>query len=1014
MGDPEDELARTATAPGSRSGAAEPELGATLGRYRLECTLGEGGMGVVHAAFDPDLERRVALKVLRSVDQLGDARQRLLREARAMARLTHENVVVVHEVGTANDRDYVAMELIDGQTLAEWLAGKPREVGKIVDAFCAAGRGLAAAHAAGLVHRDFKPHNVLRRRDGRIVVTDFGLARGVEVAPMPPAAAAVAFDVTLRPGAVGSAAGSQPSGLSGLTQTGALMGTPAYMAPEQWTGGTVGPPADQFAFCVALWEALTGERPFKGDTVEELKTEVKRGPEMLDQSKLPRRLRRTLVRGLDPDPAKRWPSMDALLAKMVRVDRHVGLAFMLAGGALVAGAVAMILLHRTPACDPPALEPTDVWSKAFAVGVPPGRSELFNTQISHWAVSRATACTADSIVRPLQLHCLDQVLARMNVIRKAYTGLAKPTEEDLADSLVDPSVCLTPSPPRLTLSDTADTVGAFTLIARSDADPKHPPLAEAKTFAARPGLDACSRALALVAVENGEEEFPAKRTAISDALAASEQCEDERLQAELLIANVIYQFELPLVGPRGIHAIERASAAVEKVKEPQLTARIDMLRSLVASQQDRWKEAYALMDDAIQAHVAVNQPRGAVRAALEAIELRLERNTISDENDVRAIVAKWLPVARTLQGPDEDHLAIQLERDDALARYWLGDVAGGHAELVRLWTPVPDAKNDFKIEGDVVDREGKPVAGATVGAGAVIYIDSIGLLPMPSFHRPDGHLRIVTTDDQGHFSIPDGPERGSVVAQLGDRRSVAVAVGHQVKLVVQPTRRLAGKVTLGGFDYTQATILIEDPNDPTGIQIQRIAMVMPDGTFSADGVQQTKVSVGVGVTRDGRHGHVNFIPVPAGHEPVTGLKLEAAATTRMLDVIVRSKLTTPIETSQLLMFSGKQHFTTAGQLNAAASNGAALAQQWAEHVSGEHLPKTLVPKYRNGDLIGHFTDVPAGDVTVCAVPLPNDLMDNVAMKKIQAHINELGVDCESVDGQADMVVVASSPPKNFD
>ena len=96
------------------------------------------------------------------------------------------------------------------------------------------------------------------------------------------------------------------------------------------------------------------------------------------------------------------------------------------------------------------------------------------------------------------------------------------------------------------------------------------------------------------------------------------------------------------------------------------------------------------MDEAIQAHVAVNQPRGAVRAALEAIELRLERNTISDENDVRAIVAKWLPVARTLQGPDEDHLAIQLERDDALARYWLGDVAGGHAELMRLWTPVPD------------------------------------------------------------------------------------------------------------------------------------------------------------------------------------------------------------------------------------------------------------------------------------------------------------------------------------
>src|SRR5450755_1774629 len=132
-----DDLARTATAVANEQGPTAPTLGATLGRYRLERTLGEGGMGVVHAAFDPDLERRVALKVLRKTDVGGDARQRLLREARAMARLTHENVVVVHEVGTAGDRDYVAMELIDGETLADWLA-EPREVSEIVDAFCAA------------------------------------------------------------------------------------------------------------------------------------------------------------------------------------------------------------------------------------------------------------------------------------------------------------------------------------------------------------------------------------------------------------------------------------------------------------------------------------------------------------------------------------------------------------------------------------------------------------------------------------------------------------------------------------------------------------------------------------------------------------------------------------------------------------------------------------------------------------------------------------------------------------
>src|SRR4051812_26450600 len=191
-----DDLARTATAPVSSSVRPEPAeaVGASLGRYRLERELGTGGMGVVHAAFDPDLERRIALKVLRvsGIGSGGGAERRLLNEARAMARLVHPNVVTVHEVGSASGRDYIAMELVEGETLAEWL--RPRTAGPsgsslgpkrperrseraILDAFVGAGRGLAAAHAAGIVHRDFKPHNVLRSREGRIVVTDFGLAR---------------------------------------------------------------------------------------------------------------------------------------------------------------------------------------------------------------------------------------------------------------------------------------------------------------------------------------------------------------------------------------------------------------------------------------------------------------------------------------------------------------------------------------------------------------------------------------------------------------------------------------------------------------------------------------------------------------------------------------------------------------------------------------------------------------------------------------------------------------------
>jgi serine/threonine protein kinase len=218
-----DELGRTATDAASLSSPAPPAdpIGVSVGRYRLERELGAGAMGVVHAAFDPDLERRIALKVLRVATPGTQAKDRLLREARAMARLAHPNVVTVHEVGTTNGRDYIAMELIQGETLADWLRSEERRAVDIIAAFVAAGRGLAAAHAAGIVHRDFKPHNVLRSRDGRIVVTDFGLAREAQ-GEMP-----VHLEATLPLTTQLAASGSAPSVLAGITATGSSSGRAA-------------------------------------------------------------------------------------------------------------------------------------------------------------------------------------------------------------------------------------------------------------------------------------------------------------------------------------------------------------------------------------------------------------------------------------------------------------------------------------------------------------------------------------------------------------------------------------------------------------------------------------------------------------------------------------------------------------------------------------------------------------------------------------------------------------------
>src|SRR5690606_1441989 len=239
--------------------------GATIGRYVVLAPLGRGAMGTVLAALDPELDRKVALKVLHETARGGD-RARLQREAQALARLSHPNVMILHDVGTWVDpaggrHVFLAMELVVGHTLSDWLASAPRSVDAIVAVFAQAGRGLAAAHAAGLVHRDFKPHNVLVGSDGRVRVTDFGLARSFGEDTRPP----ITVDTHTGPISLPELALHET-----LTRTGEWVGTPAYMAPEQLQGGAADPRADQFAFCVALYEALHGQRPFAGRTPGEI------------------------------------------------------------------------------------------------------------------------------------------------------------------------------------------------------------------------------------------------------------------------------------------------------------------------------------------------------------------------------------------------------------------------------------------------------------------------------------------------------------------------------------------------------------------------------------------------------------------------------------------------------------------------------------------------------------------------------------------------------------------------
>ncbi|MBZ0235486.1 MAG: serine/threonine protein kinase, partial [Deltaproteobacteria bacterium] len=253
--------------------------GEEVGRYTVRRVIDAGGMGVVYEADDRSLGRRVALKVLRSGQTRDPAMAaRLVREARTAAGLSHPNVVAVYEVGVHATGPFIAMELVAGTTLRQWLAATPRRWREIVRVFREAGLGIAAAHAAGIVHRDIKPDNILVG-DDRVRVADFGLARFAQ-APAEPVPATPS----------GEAAGDR------ITQVGAVLGTPRYMAPEQREGRDADARADQFSFCTSLDEALTGARD------------------------VPVRIRRAIARGMDPDPEARHPSMDALLRELVDED----------------------------------------------------------------------------------------------------------------------------------------------------------------------------------------------------------------------------------------------------------------------------------------------------------------------------------------------------------------------------------------------------------------------------------------------------------------------------------------------------------------------------------------------------------------------------------------------------------------------------------------------------------------------------------------------------------------------
>ncbi len=664
-----------------------------VGRYIIHERLGAGGGGTVYRAHDPQLDRPIAVKLLVSEGRGGSARARLVREAQSLAKLRHPNIVEFLEVGTFDpsilDADvpmdrrqengvFLAMEFVEGFNLASWSEAQPRTWRQVLDTMLAAGRGLAYAHARGFVHRDFKPTNVLVGKDGRVRVADFGLARVTRelTAPMPGMNVRIPGETSVH-----------ALHLS-LTKPGTVIGTPAYMAPEQHLSSRADARSDQFSFCLTLFELLHGQSPFQGPTagkILEAKLRGVVGPPPRD-SKVPASIHRAMVKGLAPDPMDRHPSMDALLEVLTSPhdDRRM-LAIVVASVATLAaaGGVAALMAPRLfpDACaDMP--EQAAAWNDAAAdrmhaaaVALSLGFGETTFVHLrreldrwaSSWAAVRTDACAGPVEELATRRACLDLAERRVAALVEA---MARPSPAmleraiDAVTALPDPQRCLAAARTSDASALERPEVGALrTEVARAQTLALLGQRDEAETASiaavehARQVSDPWSElhASALVAELTATRDPVAGGPLLVDAILRAEAFGDDELARRLALAALTAAVD------RGDQdTIAGASARLED-GSPSAAVRVRVLGELAraAASRDRTDESTTLCKTALATAREIDPPPPPVLASLAwCAEQAIEGGLVEDA----LALGEWL-VSATDRVFGSDHPAAALARE---------------------------------------------------------------------------------------------------------------------------------------------------------------------------------------------------------------------------------------------------------------------------------------------------------------------------------------------------------------
>ena len=625
------------TAPGMGNPAQIPAGTILDEKLRIERVLGQGGMGVVYLADHIQLDRRVALKLTHTGGE--KATKSLLREARAMASITHENVVTVYDVGTIGEQVFIAMEYLDGGTARSWLRGRQRTWREIVALYLAAGRGLAAAHARGLVHRDFKPDNILIGKDGKVCVADFGLAlaaaRRIEVDrtdPDPEGPSTDAADDTR------------------LTAA----GTPAYMPPEQFReGAAANERSDQFAFCVSLYEALCGFRPFpSSDLAQMTNPDVNRlPPETPETTRLPKHIRRALWRGLSADPDDRFPSMDALLRELARdpaaAIRRFGLASIAIGST---AAITYVVADRgSDPCTGAEQRLEGVWDAATKSKVEQAftdtgisyadqawehASSLLAAYANAWAATHRETCEAtqkhgsqSAELMDLRMACLDD---RLDALSATVAILAEPDAEVVRNAFAAASRL-----PRIETCNDTEALREISAIPEHQADVaravRHGVNVALALLAAgkvQPGLEMARSALeeaeasglpvllasARLAVAQGaqrQREWDLATEMFRSAMDAAIVARDDVTVVKALI-SLLYVEGYQLALPNGELWAQQAHAWTERMGSPPVVqATLLNNEGLIAREKAQYEDAIGAFEQALE--LLVDSPILALR-----------------------------------------------------------------------------------------------------------------------------------------------------------------------------------------------------------------------------------------------------------------------------------------------------------------------------------------------------------------------------------------------------------------